>query len=217
MFIQGWIIISGRLDRSGISKGSIFMPIPEYRKDKPDSSTPKGGLQSCCPRRRKLSKIQRKNRLYHGERRRFRENVKLVPYIPDHLKLIEFNEWDRQVNPNEDHVRFFSAGPAFTLFKDGQIVVIGGVARLWKGVGEAWVLPGNGMKNPLLFHKTVSRILETIQEAEEFHRIQAIVFEDFAKGHKWVKALGFKSEGLLIAYGPNRENAIRYARVKCPS
>jgi len=187
------------------------MPIQEYRKDKPDSSTPRGESQSCYPRRKKLSeKLQRKSR----GKRKFRENERLVPYHPDHLDLIEFNEWDRQVNHNEAQIQFFSAGPAFTLFKDDKVVAIGGVAKLWNGVGEAWALPGNGMKNPLLFHKTILRMLDTIQEAEGFHRIQAIVFEDHPKGHKWVKALGFKSEGIMVAYGPNGENVVRYARVK---
>lgn len=106
------------------------------------------------------------------------------------------------------------AGPAYTLFKDGEIVAVGGVTRLWKGVGEAWAIPANGMKYPLLFHKTIKKMLDKIQGDEGLHRIQAIVFENHPKGHRWVEALGFEGEGFFKSYGPNKENAVRYARVK---
>jgi len=91
---------------------------------------------------------------------------------------------------------------------------MGGVVRLWKGVGEAWVIIANGLKTPILAHKTVKKMLDTIEEAEEFHRIQAVVIESHPKAHKWIKSLGFKEEGKMISYGANGENFIRYARVK---
>jgi len=132
------------------------------------------------------------------------------------LDLIQFNQWDLQVSPGQDVIPVFLSGPAFTLFKDGKIVAIGGVARLWNGVGEAWTIPANGMAHPLLFHRTIKRMIETIEKAEGFHRIQAVVMKSHLKAHKWIKKLGFEDEGKMTSYGPHGEDFIRYARVKWP-
>ena len=107
------------------------------------------------------------------------------------------------------------AGPAFTLMNETSIVGIGGIALLWKGVGEAWAVPSVAVKqHPLAFHRAVKMMLNMIQDNKKLHRVQAAVLEDFPKGHKWIKSLGFKREGKMRAYGPNGENYIRYARIK---
>jgi len=48
--------------------------------------------------------------------------IKLVPFKQEHLDLIEFNLADTQIMPNQDLIPIFLSGPAYTLFKDDEIV-----------------------------------------------------------------------------------------------
>lgn len=100
-------------------------------------------------------------------------------------------------------------GPAKTLIKDGEIVGCGGIQKLWKGVGEAWLILGDyALEYPIEVGLKCIRLFRVM--GPEFHRIQAHVLEGFDKGIQLVEAIGFEHESLMKQYSPNKENYHRY-------
>ena len=141
--------------------------------------------------------------------------MKIVPFEMKHLRHIDIRKWDRALVASVDPRPMIAAGPAFTLLTEEKVMGMGGVALLWDGVGEAWIISSPLFhKYPLAVTKAVHKMLGLIEKGRKLHRVQAAVLEDHPSGHKWIKSLGFVSEGKMTAYGPKRENFIRYARVK---
>ena len=141
--------------------------------------------------------------------------MQIVPFEMKHLRDIEVRKWDRTLVASVDPRPMIAAGPAFSLITKDKVIGIGGVALLWEGVGEAWIISSPLFpKCPLAVTKAARNVLGLVEKGRKLHRIQAVVLEDHPTGHKWVKSLGFKEEGRMAAYGPNQENFIRYARVK---
>lgn len=69
-------------------------------------------------------------------------------------------------------------------------MAIGGVTKLWEGVGEAWVLiDAEAYKYPIMVHKVAAKVLAGARG--EFWRIQATVKTDFREGVRFALSLGF--------------------------
>jgi len=76
-----------------------------------------------------------------------------------------------------------------------EIVAIGGITRMWSGVGEAWVIAKIGV-NPLFLHRAGKQFFQKIPQAMELHRVHAHTFVEDAHIHRWLMMLGFEDEGL---------------------
>jgi hypothetical protein len=141
--------------------------------------------------------------------------MEIVAFQMKHLRGIEIREWDRKLVSMIDPIPMIQAGPAFSLIIKEKVVIIGGVAILWPGVGEAWVISSPLVTTyPLALTRSVKRYLGLIEKAKHLHRVQAVVLVDHPTGHRWIRGLGFKCEGMMIAYGPNKEDFMRYAKVR---
>lgn len=102
-----------------------------------------------------------------------------------------------------------TAGPANTLILDDIPVACGGIHELWKGVGEAWLILGDeALEHSVIVLRHVVILFKRM--VRDFHRIQANVLSGFNEGVQLVSALGFKLEGPLKQYGPNKEDYQRY-------
>jgi hypothetical protein len=102
----------------------------------------------------------------------------------------------------------------YTAEVDGEVMVLGGIITLWSGVGEGWViLSKNCNKTPVLIYSCIKNVFKQLIKAGEFWRIQAIVRTDFPQSIKMIEHLGFKREGLLEKYCPDKCDAYMYARI----
>jgi len=102
-------------------------------------------------------------------------------------------------------------GPAYTLFDGTQIVGCGGVIKLWKDVGDAWVLATPLVQQyPKTVFKATKFFLHDIIENCHFVRVQCIVKKESEVGHRFVKHLNFKEEGPLEKYFGGMD-FVRYA------
>lgn len=107
-------------------------------------------------------------------------------------------------------------GLAFTIREpNGEILACAGVTPLWRGVGEVWLvgspmMPAYGFPLARLMVRTI-RGLRTLGK---FNRLQAVVRRDFGVGHRFIKTLGFKIEGLMERYGPEGADYVRYGLVE---
>lgn len=101
---------------------------------------------------------------------------------------------------------------SYSIFVDGKLVAVAGIAEYWKGRGEVWAMVDRSSKKHFfILHNVVKRFLELCP----IRRIEAAIETDFEEGHRWVKALGFRLDAVnLEAFFPNGTNASLYSMVK---
>lgn len=142
--------------------------------------------------------------------------IKTEAFKPEHLVNIKREDIDSQmldIMGDLDGRAFWYAksGPAVTMLEDEVILCVGGIVWFWSGVGEAWLLVSpEGRKRKVALLKVVRAFLDN---RTEFHRIQASIMYGNARAHKTAMLLGFIPEGMMVRYGPNKENYVRYVRV----
>ncbi len=80
--------------------------------------------------------------------------------------------------------------PVFTWFKGEHVMGIGGVTKLWEGVGEAWILlDAEASRYPIMTRKLAAYYLA--ESRKDFWRIQATIKADFREGVRFALSLGF--------------------------
>lgn len=102
---------------------------------------------------------------------------------------------------------------SYSLEVDDQIIGCAGVLPVWNGVGEAWTMLSERVRKEfsLTMHREVRRIMIDVCERKKLHRLYCHVLTSYDAGHRWAKALGFKNEGTMKYFGPNKETMDRYA------
>ena len=105
-------------------------------------------------------------------------------------------------------------GPAYTGFLGHDIVFIAGISMLWEGVADAFIFTTQITKrNGIWFSKQCRIKMEQLEHEHELHRIQAAVDAENKTSQRWAEWMGFKSEGLMKRYGPDKKDYYRYARL----
>lgn len=98
---------------------------------------------------------------------------------------------------------------------NGRILAVGGVAPIWNGMGEAWLLPTKDMAgHEVSITRHFMYKLDSAFTDLRMRRVQAAVKVGFNKAHRLVKFLGFEEEGLMKKYGPEGADYVRYAKCK---
>jgi len=106
------------------------------------------------------------------------------------------------------------SGPAWTGELDGRIIGCAGLGLLWQGRAQTWcVLAPNIPKRAWIgIHRAVAVRLAQMG-ALNIWRIEADALFGYLPGARWLRMLGFEQEGLARAYGPDRQDYLRFARV----
>jgi len=104
---------------------------------------------------------------------------------------------------------------AYTLMCDDEILCCGGVCFYRKQFGEAWILCSRkAEEHPVATVRATKRVIDDIMKTHDMYRIQATVQCDWVEAQKFIKLLGFKWEGTLRRYGPDRSDYFMYSRIK---
>jgi hypothetical protein len=141
--------------------------------------------------------------------------MEVVDFKIEHFDRMELLErgWQRR----EDRSIFANyprLGPSYTLLDGDKPIISGGVAIMWQGVGDSWMLVSKYVKKyPLSVYKTVSSIMEGIIERHKLYRIQTVIKEDDSTAINWIERLGYTREGVLRQFGPDRQNYLMYGRI----
>lgn len=102
----------------------------------------------------------------------------------------------------------------FTLIRksDNKVVACGGIANYWPGRGEIWgTFSKDCQKEFIAIHRFSLKIIREWKG----RRIEAAVATEFSRGHRWMRALGFKVEApLLKSYLPNGGDVVLYSIIK---
>jgi len=147
-------------------------------------------------------------------------NMEFKPFKLDHMKYMNIREYDKKIIDSfgksyEQVLKEMTfQGPSFSLFKDGQILASGGVILYWNGVAEGWLITDEKADMfPKTFYKGIKMKLEELAEKLGLHRIHMNVIEGHDKSCRWLMRMGYRFEGLMKNYGPDKSNYIRFARV----
>jgi hypothetical protein len=146
--------------------------------------------------------------------------VKIRPFQMDDMLRINLREIDMRTGTFYDSgvkctVSAAEKGEALTLLVDDVILSIGGIVPLFPGVAEMWSLASKEVdRHPIVFHKSIIKILKFWEKQNELHRMQCKVFAGHDKSQKWLERMGFKNEGLMRKYDALKNDYYMYARVK---
>lgn len=102
------------------------------------------------------------------------------------------------------------AGPAFTVTKGDDVMACIGTIKQWPGNARAWAIISQDAGSCML------AMTRAIMGWLRFHnegRIDCAVDCGFVEAVRWVELLGFKREGTMRAYTPERRDCFLYARV----
>jgi hypothetical protein len=123
-----------------------------------------------------------------------------------------------RLNPIEDATKGYPHldlnGYALSAIVEGKVVGVGGVIPMWDGVGEGWFILTKDVLNCkveiiLVIHKIMKRMFEDLK----LWRLQAHTRVDFPKAIELLEHLGFKREGRMSMYLPDKSDAYLYSRV----
>ncbi len=141
----------------------------------------------------------------------------MVNYQKSHVLTEIRDELGKIDGINEKIQEFSDLGVAYTIFNKEIPIAVCGAAVLWEGVADVWFLTTHHIdKCKFHFYREVIMGMEHIKELFNLHRIQCSVEFDNERSMKWLETMGFKREGLMIEYGPDRKDHYRYA-LKCHS
>lgn len=147
--------------------------------------------------------------------------MEIVPFEPRHLRRVRPQPAQAELALYQDWLAdrldpYALRGCAFTGLVAGRVVGCAGVRPLWPGVGEAWaVFSAEALMRPTALFRAALRGVAKIEDAQGLRRIQATCHADHEAGARFLRALGFRREGLLRRYGLGGEGHYwLYARTR---
>ena len=147
------------------------------------------------------------------------DSFKIVPYKTQHGdEMIEFGLNDKlmdiDANFTENRIDFALVGLSFTLLHNNNPVCSGGIVPLWNGVAEGWVISSKRIyKERIRASRLIRKRTDLLCAANKIWRLQTAVKSNFKTGLRFAEFLGFKNEGLMKAYGPDKTDYYRMARI----
>jgi len=142
----------------------------------------------------------------------FSDEVRAVGFFNEDLALIN-PKWA----VSGVAMAWFDEGPAVTIMIGDKVAGSLGIAKVFNGNGIAWCIMDRDI--PKKYKRRVSLICkeELIKKMDrfKFHRVQADIAMSFDEGRRFVEFLGMESEGVMRAFGPDKEDYERYAMVRC--
>ena len=132
--------------------------------------------------------------------------------------MIEFGLNDKLMDIDasfkENRIDFAMAGLAFTLLDNNVPICSGGIIPTWLGSAEGWVISSKRIfANKIKAARLIRERTDLLCANNKIWRLQTAVKADFKIGVRFAEFLGFKNEGLMKAYGPDKTDYYRMARI----
>lgn len=106
-------------------------------------------------------------------------------------------------------------GESYTVRIAGEIAVCFGAHKVSDWSADSWAMfTGKAATRPLPIVRAMRALLERYCETNGVHRVQLSVIADFGTAERLALLLGYRLEGPLRCYGPERQTFFRYAY--CP-
>lgn len=138
----------------------------------------------------------------------------VVPFKPEHMDKLTPILGISSLSPASIEV-LSKAGHAFTALNGEDVLGCAGVMEIWPGMGEAvaFFTPAFRKDFRFSFFRSVRRGLLEIQKNYNYHRIQLQVQFGFQEGYDFAMRLGFKWEGVMPLYAPDKRSMVRFGRI----
>ena len=105
-------------------------------------------------------------------------------------------------------------GWSYSLVHNGHLICCAGLVDMWPGVGEAWFIASQKIhKDARPFIRFARQIQSDVIEQNNLWRAQAVVKVGWDKALRFANFLGYKKEGIMQQYGPNRDDYYRVAKL----
>lgn len=147
--------------------------------------------------------------------------IRLIPFSPDHVEMFDLRPWDRKLLSAAPDCAEFGAkyferhGVGYTATVNGRWLGAAGVTKVVGGTWEAWAYVTNDWdKYRFQIHRLAKKIFDLHFSSPAVTRIQCQIDSTYPPAVRWAKALGFKVESTMKAYGPEGQNFLMMARVK---
>ena len=142
----------------------------------------------------------------------------IVRWQPDHYKLIDLNDHDKETMKHFANyinylTAFASSGDSYTAIGDGKIYAMFGCYPLWYGVSEAWLIPSKHIKRKTIsMHRAALLFFEHYAKKKHLKRLQFTVHSTNFQAVRWAERCYFTKEGTLKFYGIDGKDHYMYAR-----
>lgn len=138
--------------------------------------------------------------------------IEVRPAIADDADRIQPWAVDKLPEGWRDMLRDAIALGAWAVEREGELLAVAGISRLWAGRGVCWCYLARSIPKAVwpALHRAALRGIE----GAGLRRIEAEVVAGWRPGERWAGLLGFYPEGVMHAYGPNGEDFTRWARVR---
>ncbi len=143
--------------------------------------------------------------------------LEFVPFRPEHLGALRLQAAQAYLQPLLARPEYGTAlaGPnTWSGTLEGRIAGCAGILPQWPGRAIAWALLTRNLsaRHFLRAHHKVLSVLLSAQRSGA-QRIETTVDSGFDAGHRWVRALGFRPEGLMRCFSPEGRDHVLYARI----
>ena len=104
------------------------------------------------------------------------------------------------------------SGGGYAVHAGDKVLALAGILPRWQGCGLAWAWLSRGWRKHA---RVLTEIARVNLDAREFDRIEAGVRCEYARGHAWLRMLGFEMETPLARkWGPDGGDYSIYVRVR---
>ena len=147
------------------------------------------------------------------------DNYRIVPCNTQHGdEMIEFGLNDKLMDIDasfkENRIDFAMAGLAFTLLDNNVPICSGGIVPTWLGNAQGWVISSKRIfRNKVKASRLIKERTDLLCANNKIWRLQTAVKADFKIGIRFAEFLGFKKEGLMVGYGPDKTDYYLMARI----
>lgn len=143
-------------------------------------------------------------------------SIRLLPYQPGHLDVMDMNLADRSREQMEEAVRCRASDPdshLATLLVGNDVISIVGLKVLHEGVAEVNAITSPLVSRlPLAFTRLCKGLIASYMKDLGLHRVQFYVRFDNEMGRRWAVVLGFQEEGYLRNFSQDRAGYFIFAR-----
>ena len=146
--------------------------------------------------------------------------ITIVPFRWYHIKAIDIREAEKrnieQIPGYMDMVKQQEAiglGQTAIIEGEGPVCSWGYIPR-WPGVYECWFLSGYRIESyPIVTIRQSRYQIDIDAISLQAHRLQMSVDASDVIALRYAEALKFQPEGLMKAYGPDKRDYVRLARI----
>tara|TARA_A100001388_G_scaffold264327_1_gene235487 strand:- start:381 stop:833 length:453 start_codon:yes stop_codon:yes gene_type:complete len=147
------------------------------------------------------------------------DKFEIVPYDPQHGEdMIAYGLNDKLMDHDatfkDNRIDFKTPALSYTLLCNGEPVCSGGIIPLWNGNAQGWVISSKRIfKNRIRASRLIKKRTDILCAANKIWRLQTSVKANFTTGMRFAEFLGFKNEGLMRGYGPDKSDYYLMAKV----